>query len=109
MSKFELPLRFLRTTEAARFLRLSPRTLEKHRCYGTRPAYRKVGGRVVYALPDLVSWPIEVFVPQRQTRRAWSFRPCPPTGRRSDLGLTALVGAVSLRGTLFRPLLPPRG
>ena len=41
MSKFEMPPRFLRTTEAARFLSLSPRTLEKHRCYGTGPAYRK--------------------------------------------------------------------
>lgn len=53
MSKFELPPRFLQTTEAARFLSLSPRTLEKRRCYGTGPAYRKVGGRLVYALPDL--------------------------------------------------------
>jgi hypothetical protein len=51
-----LPPRFLRTVEAARFLGLSGRTLEKHRCYGTGPAYRKIGGRVVYALPDLQAW-----------------------------------------------------
>jgi hypothetical protein len=38
-----LPPRYLRTTEAARFLGLSPRTLEKHRIYGTGPAYRKIG------------------------------------------------------------------
>jgi predicted DNA-binding transcriptional regulator AlpA len=51
-----LPARFLRTPEAARFLGLSGRTLEKHRTYGTGPTYRKIGGRVVYALGDLQSW-----------------------------------------------------
>jgi hypothetical protein len=48
--------RYLRTTEAARYLSLSPRTLEKHRTYGTGPAYRKIGGRVVYAVADLTAW-----------------------------------------------------
>jgi predicted DNA-binding transcriptional regulator AlpA len=51
-----LPPRFLRTPEAADFLGLSSRTLEKHRTYGTGPAYRKLGGRVVYALDDLKAW-----------------------------------------------------
>ena len=51
-----LPPRFLRTPEAADFLCLSSRTLEKHRTYGTGPAYRKLGGRVVYALDDLKAW-----------------------------------------------------
>jgi len=51
-----LPPRFLRTPEAARFLGLSGRTLEKHRTYGTGPAFRKLGGRVVYALEDLQRW-----------------------------------------------------
>jgi predicted DNA-binding transcriptional regulator AlpA len=51
-----LPPRFLRTPEAARFLGLSGRTLEKHRTYGTGPAYRKLGGRVVYSLDDLQAW-----------------------------------------------------
>jgi predicted DNA-binding transcriptional regulator AlpA len=51
-----LPPRYLRTPEAARFLGLSHRTLEKHRTYGTGPAYRKIGGRVVYALADLQTW-----------------------------------------------------
>jgi hypothetical protein len=51
-----LPPRYLRTPEAARFLSLSGRTLEKHRTYGTGPAYRKLGGRVVYALEDLQAW-----------------------------------------------------
>jgi len=51
-----LPPRFLRTPEAARFLSLSGRTLEKHRTYGTGPTYRKIGGRVVYSVDDLKAW-----------------------------------------------------
>ena len=51
-----LPPRYLRTPEAARFLGLSGRTLEKHRTYGTGPRYSKIGGRVVYALADLQTW-----------------------------------------------------
>ncbi|QDC02702.1 helix-turn-helix domain-containing protein [Mesorhizobium sp. 8] len=51
-----LPPRYLRTKEAAHFLSLSARTLEKHRTYGTGPAYHKLGGRVVYAIEDLQSW-----------------------------------------------------
>lgn len=51
-----LPPRLLRTQEAARYLGLSRRTLEKHRSYGTGPTYRKLGGRVVYALDDLNVW-----------------------------------------------------
>lgn len=50
------PHRHLRTAEAARFLSLSDRTLEKHRSYGTGPVYRKIGGRVVYTLEDLQAW-----------------------------------------------------
>ncbi len=52
----DLPPRYLRTPEAARFLSLSGRTLEKHRTYGTGPAYRKLGGRVVYSIDDLQAW-----------------------------------------------------
>ena len=51
-----LPPRYLRTPEAARFLGLSGRTLEKHRTYGTGPRYSKLGGRVVYKLEDLQAW-----------------------------------------------------
>jgi hypothetical protein len=51
-----LPPRLLRTPEAARFLGISLRTLEKHRTYGTGPIYRKIGGRVVYAVDDLLAW-----------------------------------------------------
>jgi len=48
--------RLLRTPDAAILVGLSARTLEKHRCYGTGPAYRKLGGRVVYAVEDLLRW-----------------------------------------------------
>lgn len=51
-----LPPRFLRTPEAARFLGLSGRTLEKHRTFGTGPTYRKIGGRIVYRVEDLQRW-----------------------------------------------------
>lgn len=51
-----LPPRLLRTPEAARFLGVSIRTLEKHRTYGTGPTYLKIGGRVVYAVADLQAW-----------------------------------------------------
>ena len=51
-----LPTRYLRTPEAARFLGLSGRTLEKHRSFGSGPTYRKIGGRVVYRLADLQAW-----------------------------------------------------
>ena len=51
-----IPQRYLRTQEAARFLGLSERTLEKHRTYGTGPTYRKLGGRVVYAVDELEAW-----------------------------------------------------
>ncbi len=52
----EIPTRYLRTPEAAHFLGLSSRTLEKHRTYGTGPAYRKLGGRIVYTVGDLRAW-----------------------------------------------------
>jgi hypothetical protein len=35
---------------------VSPRTLEKHRIYGTGPNYSKVSGRVFYAIGDLTEW-----------------------------------------------------
>lgn len=47
---------FLTTDEAAMFLRLSPRTLEKQRVLGGGPRYRKFGARVVYAVDDLRRW-----------------------------------------------------
>ncbi len=51
-----LPNRYLRTGEAGQWLGLSGRTLEKHRTFGTGLSYKKIGGRVVYALEDLQRW-----------------------------------------------------
>ena len=48
--------RFLKTPDAAIHIGLSARTLEKHRCYGTGPIFRKLGGRIVYAIVDLDAW-----------------------------------------------------
>jgi hypothetical protein len=48
--------RYLTNDEAAAFLRLSPRTLEKQRVIGGGPRFRKFGRRVLYAVADLESW-----------------------------------------------------
>ena len=48
--------RYLKTLDAAIHLGLSARTLEKHRCYGTGPVFRRLGGRIVYAIDDLDAW-----------------------------------------------------
>lgn len=48
--------RYLRTHDAAKLLGISPRTLEKYRCHGSGPTFRKLGGRVVYAIDDLEAW-----------------------------------------------------
>lgn len=50
------PPRYLTNTEAADFLRLSPRTLEKQRVIGGGPRFRKFGRRVMYAVADLEAW-----------------------------------------------------
>ena len=52
----DFPARYIRTQEAAQFLGLSKRTLEKHRVYGTGPQFLKLGGRVVYKIEDLHTW-----------------------------------------------------
>ena len=46
----------LKAEEAAKFLKLSPRTLEKWRSEGTGPAVVRMGRRVAYARRDLVRW-----------------------------------------------------
>lgn len=51
-----IPEKLLLAPEAAKHLRISMRTLAKHRCYGTGPIYRKNGGRIVYTLADLEAW-----------------------------------------------------
>ncbi|MEW7979907.1 MAG: helix-turn-helix domain-containing protein [Candidatus Sedimenticola endophacoides] len=48
--------RYLTNDEAAEYLRLSPRTLEKQRVIGGGPKFRKFGRRVMYAMADLDVW-----------------------------------------------------
>ena len=43
-------------SEAADLLRISPRSLERHRVLGTGPRYANLGRRVVYARKDLLAW-----------------------------------------------------
>lgn len=47
---------FLTNSEAAEFLRLSPRTLEKQRVMGGGPPFRKFGRRVLYSRSELQLW-----------------------------------------------------
>jgi len=47
---------FLTQNEAAEFLRLSPRTLERHRVAGTGPRFVKAGRRVLYRHDELDRW-----------------------------------------------------
>jgi hypothetical protein len=48
--------KYLDNSQAAAFLNLSPRTLEKHRVLGGGPRFRKFGRRVMYAVVDLEAW-----------------------------------------------------
>ena len=50
------PQRYLTNDEAADYLRLSPRTLEKQLVIGGGPKFRKFGRRVMYAVADLNVW-----------------------------------------------------
>lgn len=49
----------LTNSEAAAYLKLSPRTLEKLRVIGGGPRFRKLGRRVVYCFEDLEQWATE--------------------------------------------------
>ena len=43
----------LLTEEVARRWKISPRTLERWRYVGIGPKFRRIGGRVVYALTEI--------------------------------------------------------
>lgn len=76
-----LPPRLLRTEEAARWLGLSGRTLEKHRCTGKGPSFRKLGGRVVYTVGDLQAW---VDGAERRSTAPHELAAVRPAGRRAS-------------------------
>lgn len=50
------PVPFVTTEEAARYLALSPHSLECYRAKGTGPAFYKFGKAVRYAVTDLNAW-----------------------------------------------------
>ena len=47
---------YIDTREAAAFLGLSPRTLDRYRVTGEGPAFHKFGARILYARADLQAW-----------------------------------------------------
>ena len=47
---------YLNTREAAAWLNLSPRTLDRYRVSGDGPAFHRFGGRVRYRVADLEDW-----------------------------------------------------
>ena len=50
------PKMYLTTGEAAEFLTLSARTLDRYRVQGTGPVFHRFGGRVRYLRGDLLEW-----------------------------------------------------
>ncbi|MBC9009754.1 helix-turn-helix transcriptional regulator [Acetobacter tropicalis] len=50
------PARHLRTPQAAEWLGISPRTLERYRTIGGGPVFYKLGNRVTYTIGDLKTW-----------------------------------------------------
>jgi len=84
--KTGLPPRYLRTPDAARFLGISIRTMEKHRTYGTGPLYRKIGGRIVYSVDDLQAWTedgIRKSASEKTATRVFPARPLTPAEKAS--------------------------
>ena len=50
------PKRLVRTPELSRYLRMSPRTLEKWRAAGQGPPFLKSGACVLYDLDEVDAW-----------------------------------------------------
>jgi hypothetical protein len=80
------PQRYLTNDEAADYLRLSPRTLEKQRVIGGGPKFRKFGRRVMYAVSDLDAW---------ADQRSYEARPIPntPSATRATTVMALIAGA----------------
>jgi hypothetical protein len=57
-----IPERYLDNRQAAHYLKLSPRTLDRLRLTGQGPRFRKFGRRVIYAIEDLEVWANERIV-----------------------------------------------
>ena len=46
----------LRVPQAAEYLGVSKSLLDKLRCYGSGPAYFKIGATIIYSTDDLNDW-----------------------------------------------------
>lgn len=99
-----IPPRYLRTHEAALFLGLSPRTLEKHRTYGTGPVYRKLGGRVVYAIVDLQQWADSGTVSSTSDLNSKTVRPASPQHRTTRRKAQVPIGLADTPSRSIRDL-----
>jgi hypothetical protein len=47
---------YMTSLQAAKHLKMSPKTLEKYRAVGGGPVFRKHGRRVIYRISDLDAW-----------------------------------------------------
>lgn len=56
MEKREVTQRFYTTKDAATYLGLAQRTLQKYRVDGSGPKFRKVRGHSFYDVADLDAW-----------------------------------------------------
>lgn len=56
MEKRKVIQRFYTTKDAATYLGLAPRTLQKYRVDGSSPKFRKVRGHSFYDVADLDAW-----------------------------------------------------
>lgn len=55
--------KYLTAADAAEYVGYAPNTLAQYRCRGIGPPYRKVRGRVLYAVADLDDWVEEQSAP----------------------------------------------
>ncbi|PHS28829.1 MAG: hypothetical protein COA85_03245 [Robiginitomaculum sp.] len=69
---------FMKREQAATYLRVSKRTLEKWVERGTGPAYRRSGRRTYYNEADLDGWIKEHPLPPSPADGVWVYHPANP-------------------------------